>query len=287
MGRHRRLCYPLRVSPVSAFLEARAAIRRFPLIRQTCHAALELPFAGRLLRRAVNAVLARSGGEQWFDTTVGWMLLDPLWDAHYFRFGDAEPDTTRALRSLLREGMSVWDVGAHAGYYTLLCAAAVGPSGRVLAVEADPDNAQRCRRNIERNELAHAAVLHCAAWSADGSIRFTRSTAGRMSGKPTACATPGTLAEAEQIAVPARTLDSIAGSHSLPDLIKMDVEGAELEVLRGAPQILSARRPVLLIELHSGELHRRVAEWLGGFGYSVRELTSEPVYPLHCLASVA
>lgn len=139
------------------------------------------------------------------------------------------------LRRLLRPGMTVVDVGANVGYYALLFRQAVGPRGRVVCLEPDPGNLRELRRNVERNHLHNVEVVAAAAGEAAGEIRFSSGLNGSVSA-------------AGDLRVPAIRLDDL--SDGPVDLIKIDVEGYEAAVLRGAAGLIERRRPTLFIELH-------------------------------------
>ena len=145
------------------------------------------------------------------------------------------------LHHLLRRGMRVADVGANIGYYALLFAKAVGPSGEVVCFEPEPDNLVELERTLSWNRLANVRVLPVAVGDADGETFLARGVNGRVSangGQPQ----PGT------VAVALRRLDTV-----LPqglDFLKVDVEGYEGRVLDGAERLLREHRPVLFVEIH-------------------------------------
>ena len=171
--------------------------------------------------------------------------------------GQYEPEEIGFVRGLLQPGDSAIDVGGHIGFFTMQMAAAVGPEGRVYAFEPLEANADLLERSITENGFG-------------GRVRFQRAAVG---------AAPGTAT----LTFPAETLNSggayllrsgsapLAGNRTTEvplvaldalDLrrpvrfIKMDVEGAEPQVLRGAARILKEDRPVILSELHPIQLER-------------------------------
>ncbi len=151
--------------------------------------------------------------------------------------------TTARVRRYLKPGMVAVDVGAHAGYYTLLFARLVRPAGRVHAVEPAPANLALLRANLQR--LGHAAVIvhPCAAGAAPGTREFLLTELGDTNSffaHPLAPAVG-------RIAVDVAPLDTLVGAPA--NLIKIDVEGAELDVLAGMPGLLAASpSAVLLVE---------------------------------------
>src|SRR5207248_11549800 len=137
-------------------------------------------------------------------------------------------------------GTNAFDVGAREGYVTLALAR-LSAGGRVLAVEADPAELARLRRNIALN----------SSLPRPPDVRLARVT-GR------------TGAERDV------TLDDLAFSAEgfLPDLVKLDVEGWELQALQGGERLLAERKPHLVVETHSAELERGCLALLAGHGYA-------------------
>lgn len=162
-----------------------------------------------------------------------------------------------------RPGQTVIDVGGHHGFFTLRAAARVGPKGRVLAVEAFPDNLQLLKKNIDANGLAWVSAVGVAASDSAGEAAFhvfNIVTGGSLVFKP-----GGT----EDITVAKETLDNILvqAGVSRVDLIKIDVEGACLSVLAGARKTLE-QRPRLVMEVEGGESEvDKVRSFLERLGY--------------------
>lgn len=150
--------------------------------------------------------------------------------------GRYEPGTTRLFEEVVKPGMAVIDIGAHVGYYTLLAARQVGPTGRVFAFEPDQVNHELLQKNIRLNyyenvEVARIAVSDRVGWSP---LYLTALDSGRNSMYHHG------LRERGSVIVETTTIDSFLESKDWPrvDLIKIDVEGAELTVLDGMTQLL-------------------------------------------------
>jgi len=178
----------------------------------------------------------------------------------------------------------VFDIGAHAGFYSLLAARRVGPGGHVYAFEPLPVNIANLRRHVALNNLSNVDVFPVAV--------SDRSGTGEMS--PGDDSYSAHLARGGGITVEAVALDdlSMAGLVAEPNLIKIDAEGAELAVLQGARGLLRRARPIVLLATHvlapSGRVivHRTATETEGknthpqcvallqGLGYSIRALDS-------------
>lgn len=180
-------------------------------------------------------------------------------------------------------GQTIWDVGAHIGYDSLVFASLVGPTGTVISFEPNPFNAERLRMHLRHNvELGcRIALYELALWRASGHItlHFSREVDnGRSSvgyvidrfGK--ACRPDGALTESAQVAC--NSIDDLVLRQGLaaPRVIKIDVEGAEGAVLEGAQQVVARFGPVLLIEVHGVAQMFHVLSYLHAWNYEVRLL---------------
>jgi FkbM family methyltransferase len=159
------------------------------------------------------------------------------------------PDEYRAFRDAVRPGMTALDVGANVGAYSLLLGRWVGASGAVFAFEPAPDAYDGLQRHIHLNALdAIVTPVRAAVGAAPATAPFVvGATAGESR-----LATP-TDDDARTVAVPVTTLDEFcAREHLTPDFIKIDVEGAELDVLRGARDTIRRTRGrlSLFVEMH-------------------------------------
>lgn len=141
------------------------------------------------------------------------------------------------VASLLKPGMRVVDVGANIGYYLLMLRAAIGPASHVHCFEPDPSNLEELRLNIDRNALGSVSVDAAAVGAADG---YTSLETG-INARVVASSTP-------LLKVPMVSLDNCQLGRV--DFLKIDVEGAEGEVILGAERVLHDHRPTLFAELH-------------------------------------
>lgn len=177
-------------------------------------------------------------------------LVGKIW----YDYEHAWPELSWVATHLIRENDSVIDCGAHHGLSTLLFSRKVGPHGRVIAIEANPQNATVIRRNLDLNGIENTEVINAAAADKIGQL-----TIATHSNSSIVAAAQSHLGHV--ITVPALTLDSIVNS-AFPSFLKVDVEGAELLVLRGAQKIL-AHRPNIDLELHC-EFYKDPAAILSG-----------------------
>jgi FkbM family methyltransferase len=148
-------------------------------------------------------------------------------------------------RGALRPGARVFDLGASCGVIAMMLAKTVGPEGHVVALEAHPDDAALARENRDLNGLRQLEVVHAAVARSRGNVVFGANGSvddgSRRWGDRT---------------VPSWSIDDLAGRHGRPDVVFMDVEGYELEALRGAAATLQAA-PDWFVEVHGGDQLRR------------------------------
>lgn len=222
------------------------------------------PFPGRY--RVASAIHRRVGdGQQCYMAKLrfgGSMLVDLTQVVQFeiFYLGDWEQNVVRALQRFVRPGDIVLDLGANVGFFTILLAKCVGSGGHVFAFEPFPANRRRLEENIRLNNLTnvtveafaitdHSGTLEVRHPDADGTINFSLASPGHS------LLTVSTITLDEYITL--RRLDRV-------DLIKIDIEGAEVMALRGAKKLLgSSRAPVLCCEVHP--------LWLPAFDSSVEE----------------
>jgi FkbM family methyltransferase len=198
-----------------------------------------------------------------------WLELNPR-TGHDYLHGRAESTMLAVAAQHLRPGSVFYDLGANIGLFTLLAARCVGPAGKVFSFEPDPAVAARLRRNIARNGFANVTVVESGVWSSSGNFEFVPATSASPDrGVGTLMATRDT---GQGIPVRCVALDDFIQSATPPDAIKCDVEGAELEVLRGAESLLKTRQPWILGEMHSQANDAAAREFLSSLGYSFTQV---------------
>lgn len=193
--------------------------------------------------------------------------------------GWGEPAVQRALVKHLRPGMVFYDLGANIGFFSLLAAKLVGPSGVVVAFEPDPEIAARLRENASRNNFSWLTVEQKAVWSEASVITFSRMDP-RLSPDRGQGHVSAEVSVANSIRVEATSLDAYSSGHPPPQFIKCDVEGAEIEVFRGAGRLLRENRPGILCELHSEEIHRSLLREFSAQGYRCLDCDSSHILAL-------
>ncbi|HEX3911366.1 MAG TPA: FkbM family methyltransferase [Solirubrobacteraceae bacterium] len=191
--------------------------------------------------------------------------------------GDAEPEVQRALQELIKPGQTVYDVGANIGFFTILCSRLVGPEGHVYAFEPIPQNLATLRHNVTLNALSNVTIVDKALssstgvaqmfvspWSAFHSLNVEGATKQEDHGP-----------DEGEVTVQTVTLDEFVQGEGVraPDLLKIDVEGAELIVVQGMSQTLRAEEPLLLVELH--DTKHGYAEFVDSIGYRARVIDGD------------
>lgn len=185
----------------------------------------------------------------------------------YF-FGEYDATMTTALRHLIREGQTVWDVGTERGWFSCLMGQLVGPTGRVDSFEAFPENAARLRRNLMLNDMHWVHANEVAVSDTAGHALFHLPTPEVVQNYSYLenCSGVGYLTNVESestIRVPTIALDQYAEDVGLQSLhlIKMDIEGAEVQALRGVKNVLAKFRPIVVVEYNRAALARAGTSW--------------------------
>jgi len=169
--------------------------------------------------------------------------------AHLFLFGSYELPTVRFIRSMLRSGDTAIDVGAQIGYLTLAMATSSNSTIEVHSFEPESHNLERLRTNVSLNPGVNVSIIEKAASNVDGMLRLYLShdhNSGTHSTIPN-----GVNVSTNFVEIPSVTLDSYAAAKNIQRLrlIKIDVEGGELEVIKGAQKILRELKPIIIMEL--------------------------------------
>jgi FkbM family methyltransferase len=188
-----------------------------------------------------------------------------------FWAGTFEGEFAAALAKCVRPQDVCYDIGGHRGYMTGVMALA--GASRVKVFEPLPDNVAALRRLAELNPALLFDVEAAAIGRFDGEARF-KVMADQSMGKLAASPFQTDAVATRELKVQVRRLDSVVFEmkFSPPNLIKIDVEGAELDVLGGATRTLETFRPRLFIEAHSSTLAAACSQQLTGLGYAVTQL---------------
>jgi FkbM family methyltransferase len=218
------------------------------------------------------------------------IYVSPECGLRYWRWniGKVDPMLCRMARELVSSGSTVWDIGANVGLFAFCAAALAGPAGQVLAVEPDLWLAQlltRSSRDLRRNHQPAASVNVLAAAVSESnrvgllSIAERARASNHLIESQGSTQVGGTRGVQSTVTV---SLDFLADYFPAPTVLKIDVEGAEVGVLRGASRLLQSSRPVIWCEVHP-ENSSVVADLLLANRYQIYAAALSPAdrVPLH------
>lgn len=235
-----------------------------------------------LLAVAIKALLRPRRVE--VETPAGRLLVDPASNLGHRLLTEPayEPWLEHELRTRLAEGSIFVDVGANEGYFTVLAARLVGTAGEVIAVEPQVRALGALAANVGLNGLTNVRAVAALLGSAEGTgtVHLAPSTNTGASGTRSPVRYPVRRQSARVM-----TLDALLAERAC-DLVKLDVEGSELDVLRGAPKALSEHRiGAIVVELHPRLLAARgdSAEELRGLltSHGYRRGDGEGIYDVY------
>ena len=197
---------------------------------------------------------------------------------HIAEKGEYEPHLTAAITDVLKPGDSFVDVGANIGWYAILAASIVGPTGSVLAVDVDPQNVEVLNRSLAANNFTNTAVIPIALSDSVGTVVLQK-----LRGSNNQIVTAGDEREAPNRNMTALPLDVLVrGLARKIDVVKIDVEGAEFFVLKGAEETVREYRPVIFLEFTPDAIERlpgssgdRLQDWIAGHDYTIEGVSED------------
>ena len=208
------------------------------------------------------------------DRTVVPVLSGPLRGARWVKgsgnasywLGTYEAKKQKMFFRSLHEADIVFDIGAHAGFYTLLASRAVGIRGKIVAFEPSPKNIEILRRHVHLNQCGNVTIIGAAVTNTTGYAQFNEgenSFVGRIVNGGAAAVTIPTMSIDEGI---------IQGTLPIPMVMKIDAEGEEEKILRGARTTLMRYHPSLFLALHNDENRLHCLTILRECGYHVESI---------------
>lgn len=221
----------------------------------------------------------------WLDGTSVRLRMGDDFSRLLYITGCYEPNEFWFLSQVLQPGMTVVDAGANVGLYAVFCGRRVGPDGAVWAFEPSPREFAGLVDTVARNQAGVVRPVPVALSDRDGVAELRVAEAGH-SGQSTlgGFAYPVGLAGTE--AVPVRTLDTFVRTVGVArvDVVKMDVEGTELALIRGGREVIARDRPVILFEANDRALELQGASTaallaeLTGLGYELYTLADDGLF---------
>jgi FkbM family methyltransferase len=202
----------------------------------------------------------------------------------YF-LGNYEREIVARLRTFVKPAWIIWDVGVYIGYYTCLFARLVGAEGNVVAVEADPRNLARTRQNVEMNGFTNVTYIAGAIGmpNVETDLFISKGTNSHLSGTWIGAKQADYVAVEGRdtlIRVTCRSLDQILLEDLAPkpNLIKLDIDGAELWALQHVDKIATTVRPMFLIELHNPQCDEAAWRFASRWNYRIEGFDTGEVF---------
>jgi FkbM family methyltransferase len=191
-------------------------------------------------------------GKRWLSTS----------GTHGCWLGTYEIELQRLISRNVKPGQVFYDVGANVGFFSLLASTAVTPAGCVIAFEPLPRNIALLRANLALNDVDNVRLHESAVADGSGSTLFSNDASPSM----------GRMAAQEGIRVATIAIDALVGSGEVPppQVMKMDIEGAESLALAGARHTLMKHRPLIYLSTHGFEQHEACCSFLQGIGYALQ-----------------
>ena len=186
-----------------------------------------------------------------------------------FLRGVYEPEKTDAICRIIRPGDIALDIGAHVGYFSVLMSKLVGSTGRVFSFEPRKINFAFLKKHLAKNKCLNVQTIESAVGSSVGTAYMDTRT-GTGTGK---------VHSTGNLAVKIVTVDAFYRQFpelSPPSFIKIDVEGGEVEVLKGAEATIKKYKPRIILATHNPQLDAQCSQWLIFIGYR-SEAIDQPV----------
>lgn len=220
-------------------------------------------FFGKLLRLFLNLIpnstilpilQGRLKGKKW---VVGS-------SAHGYWLGSYEYNKRIIIEKMIKEGTIFYDIGAHVGFYTLLASLLVGNTGKVVAFEPVARNIYYLKKHMKINYIKNVTLIEAAVCDQNGFVAFDDSIRIDM----------GEITPLGKLQVKAVSLDTlfVNGDIPIPQYMKIDVEGAELSVIKGAKLLIDDYHPIIFLSTHGSGIHKECCKFLKDKGYMLRSV---------------
>ncbi len=181
--------------------------------------------------------------------------------------GTYEPKNVEAIQKTVREDDVAYDVGAHVGYFSVLMADIVGSGGKVIAFEPRGLNLGYLQKHVAVNNCDNVKIVSKAVGDHSGHAKLeTRTGSGT-----------GYISDTGDEDVEITTIDELVESGALPPptFLKIDVEGGEMAVLRGARKVIETQRPRMILATHGDEIDAECRALLKKWNYDMQDIDHE------------
>ena len=199
-------------------------------------------------------------GKKW----IAGSLMHGCW------LGNYEYEKRIIFEKLISPGSIVFDIGANVGFYTLVASYLVGKEGKIYAFEPLKRNIAYLKKHLQLNKITNVEIFEVAVTNFTGTANFAE----------TESPAEGHLDKNGNIIVPTTSLEEIVRKQNLPypKFIKIDIEGAELNALKGAKEILIKEHPTIFLSTHGKEIHTKCCEFLKSLNYKLEPINKkEPI----------
>lgn len=178
--------------------------------------------------------------------------------------GTYEYDNQLIFQQNIKPEQTVFDIGSHAGFFSLLASVLVGEKGKVIAFEPLPRNIFYLKEHLKLNNITNVELIEAAVSKTSGVAFFTDSATGYQGG----------ISEKGTVKVDLVSLDELIFSNKIPvpNFLKIDVEGKEKSVLMGASSILENYHPTILLSIHGRPVYQQCCELLKSLNYKIKIL---------------
>ncbi len=188
-------------------------------------------------------------------------------------FGRWEPESHKIFVKMIKPGQTIFDLGANNGIHSLLFSKLVGDTGKVFAFEPLADNISEIEKNCALNKIKNIKIVPLAVSDKDGSTSFYLGNLDKQGSIVGIGSQSG-----KKIDVQLTTLKTFIEKEKVkPDFLKIDIEGAESNALKGFGDLIVDIKPVFFIELHTPEQDKKVGEILQQYNYAAYRLTNKRV----------
>jgi len=183
--------------------------------------------------------------------------------------GSYEFNTQLLFEKTIRKGSTVFDLGGHVGFYTMLSSVLVGTEGKVFVFEPVPRNLFYLKGHLRLNRISNVTVIEAAVSDKKGMVSFDDSPGSSM----------GHIASDGKIQVETVVLDELIfkGEMPAPDFMKIDIEGAEMLALSGARSMLAKYHPNIILSTHGDVVHQECCSFLKSLGYKLQPIDGMPL----------